>query len=493
AMYESVTIENTDTPIILPADTLKPAGAIMGNVKLAMGGDPENVYILVFGILRFATVDSEGNFYLDDLAEGSYDLRIVSSDENYGYMGFHLSVGTGDTTYLNNIELPFIGTPMIKNLAIEVDTMKQIVYLSWDEIDTSLILGYNVYRSVNNGEYKKYNTDPLIDTEFADSLISAEKSYSYRVTLVRKDSTENAKSHGLSAQFDTYFPKVDTFFLQNFPVKAGKRHNPHIIISAGGFFYVAQESHVNQLDSNFNIIRTLSDTSMKIPLDLASDTDGRIYIADIYNENIQKIFVFNQNGILEKKYNLIDTSECDHVIGINASLFTIDNAGRMVFVSALKDSIYVCDTSGSIIRGWGGFGDGTGRGDNCGISFIATDSSGNIFAYEFDKRIRIFNPNGVFLREINTKECILRYTYNDYIGPLSYITGMAFEPQTSRIFASHADGLCVFEPDGELITNYATGVVEQIITKGQYVYILENVSMNNILVARIIKMKNTLL
>ena len=145
-------------------------------------------------VFEFATVDSEGFFCLDDLAEGNYDLRIVSSDKNYGYLGTNISVTAGDTTNLGNVELPFVGTPEIRNLTIEIDTLKQIVNLYWDVIDTSLILGFNVYRSVNNGDYIKYNELPLVEPEFHDSVLFPNRSYSYRVSMVKKDSTESVKS-----------------------------------------------------------------------------------------------------------------------------------------------------------------------------------------------------------------------------------------------------------------------------------------------------------
>jgi hypothetical protein len=152
SLYDSVSVESSDTSIVLPDDTLKPAGAIDGTISLPLGGNPQDVYVLAFGVLRFTTVDSGGSFCLSDLAEGNYDLRIVSTDANYGFLGMHISVTSGDTTHLDNIKLPFIGTPEIKNLTMQIDTLKQIVKLSWDKIDTSLIIGYNLYRRPTNSK-----------------------------------------------------------------------------------------------------------------------------------------------------------------------------------------------------------------------------------------------------------------------------------------------------------------------------------------------------
>lgn len=498
ALYDSVAVESPDTSIILPDDTLKPAGAIKGSINLSSGINPEEVFILVFGVLRFATVDSEGVFCLADLAEGSYDLRIVSSNKNYGYIGTNISVTAGDTTYMNNNELPFIGTPEIKNLIMEIDTLKQIVNLYWDEVDTSLIIGFNVYRSYNNGDYIKYNELPLIDPEFHDSIIFPNRSYSYRVSVVKKDSTESAKSRALTGHNISMFSIFDTLYLDNYPQTVGKRHNPNSMIAADGSFYVADGKLIKQFDTSFNLIRTLSDTSLNNPIDLATGTDGRVYVADVHGEYLHKILVFDNNGVVVRKYNFVGSPDTAFSLGIGASLFSVDNKERLIIVSARKDSIYICDTSGSIIRSWGGFGDGSGTSDDCGITAITTDINGNIYAYEFENGIKVFDSNGVSIKVINTREITILYdaggvnSLDALKAPMYFATGMSIEPQSGRIFISHAGGFCVLEPNGQLLTNYSRTIVpQQVLVIGSYVYGMDQ-AWTNRYIGRIFKMKNDL-
>lgn len=494
ALYDSVAVENPDSSIILPDDTLKPAGAVKGTINLSSGGNPEDVYVLVFGVLRFATVDSEGFFCLDDLAEGNYDLRIVSSDKNYGYLGTNISVTAGDTTNLGNVELPFVGTPEIRNLTIEIDTLKQIVNLYWDVIDTSLILGFNVYRSVNNGDYIKYNELPLVEPEIHDSVLFPNRSYSYRVSMVKKDSTESVKSGVVFAQNISIFSLLDTLYLDEYPKIAGKRHGPSCMIAADESFYVVDGKLIRQFDTSFNLIRTLSDTSLNNPLDLATGTDGRLYVADVYSEYIHKILVFDNNGMVIRKYNFVGSPDTTFSLGIGASLFSVDNKDRLILVSSRKDSIYICDTSGSIIRSWGRFG--TGISDDCGITAIATDENGNIYAYEFERGIKVFDSNGVSIRVINTKDIMILYdgghpnSLDVLKSPMSFIMGMSIEPQSGRIFAAHAGGFCVLESNGQLLTNYSRTIVpQQVIIIGNYIYAMDQ-SWTNKYVSRIFKMKN---
>lgn len=147
-------------------------------------------------------------------------------------------------------------------------------------------------------------------------------------------------------------------------------------------------------------------------------------------------------------------------LGIGASLFSVDNKERIILVSAKKDSIYICDTSSSIIRSWGGFGDGSGVSDNCGITAIATDINGNIYTYDFEKEIKVFDSNGVSIKVINTREITILYdggqvnSLDALKAPIYYATGMSIEPQSGRIFVSHCGGFCVLESNGQLLTNY---------------------------------------
>lgn len=217
AVYETVIVENYDTTISLPADTLKPAGAIAGHIRLPEGGELNKIYVLVFGVQKFAMVNNSGNFFIDNLAEGTYSLRIISSLADYGVIDTPMiSVVSGNNTDLGTIELPFTGTPLLKNISIDYDTLKNVVSLSWDQLDTSQILGVNVSRRTeydlidslklsycgyelisDNKIYTKLNKSPLREPFYHDSTAVQNRIYAYRLSVIRKDTTETVKSHVL--------------------------------------------------------------------------------------------------------------------------------------------------------------------------------------------------------------------------------------------------------------------------------------------------------
>jgi hypothetical protein len=171
---DSISITMHIESISLPKDTLKPVGAIKGAIKLSGGGDPTNVYVLAFGIDRFARVKSDGSFVFYPLARGSYSLRIISTLQDYGILDTSsVKVTPGDTTNLGTLHLPYSGIPVPSNIEFSIiDTIygsMRAVTIRWSAMDTAVIKGYVLY---SNDIYpsQNWNTSYLIqDTFFIDT------------------------------------------------------------------------------------------------------------------------------------------------------------------------------------------------------------------------------------------------------------------------------------------------------------------------------------
>lgn len=194
ALIDSIRVTNQDSTIIV-SDTLKPAGAIKGIVFLSQGGDQRKVFILAFGIDRFARVETDGSFRFTNLAEGSYDLRLISSLDDYGVRDTNgISVHAGDTTDLDTLALPFEGIPSPDTFSILYDTLNQTVILSWSPCDTGLIDGYNVYRAVKGNNFTLITETPLPETavSFIDATVQVETVYEYRITSRNSAGEESA-------------------------------------------------------------------------------------------------------------------------------------------------------------------------------------------------------------------------------------------------------------------------------------------------------------
>jgi alpha-tubulin suppressor-like RCC1 family protein len=193
-LIDSIKVKNPDSTKNLGADTLLPAGVVKGVIKLTEGGDPRKVFVLAFGLDRFALPDANGNFTFPMLAKGKYSLRFLPSLENYGVLDTAgVSVKSADTTNLDTIVLPFKGIPSPKNLVISYDTLKQTVILNWVKADTSLISGYNIYRSDNKQNFQRISQTPMpkTTTVYYDSNVIVGGVYEYRAVSLNASGNES--------------------------------------------------------------------------------------------------------------------------------------------------------------------------------------------------------------------------------------------------------------------------------------------------------------
>jgi formylglycine-generating enzyme required for sulfatase activity len=200
-LIDSVHITDPDSTKTISPDTLKPAGAIKGMVYLSEGGDPRKVFVLAFGIDRFARVNADGTFMFKGLAEGSYDLRIIALLNDYGVVDtFGIPVRTADTTDIDTIRLSYLGIPSPRNLLIRYDTLQEVVLLSWMPADTSRIDGYNIYRANKGQNFTLLTQTPLLKTAvaFSDATVVVGQTYEYRV-VSRKSSGEESQLMDVTA------------------------------------------------------------------------------------------------------------------------------------------------------------------------------------------------------------------------------------------------------------------------------------------------------
>ncbi|MBN1760819.1 MAG: hypothetical protein JW863_20995 [Chitinispirillaceae bacterium] len=198
-LIDSVHVTDPDSTVVVE-DTLKPAGSITGTIYLSEGGDVRKVFILAFGINRFATPNTDGQFSFDSLAEGKYDLRIISSLDDYAVLDtFGVPVVSEEVTDLDTLRIPFTGIPTPENLTVFYDTLTNSVTLSWETADPSLVQGYNVLRREGtSGQYTAVNAAFVPDTFFTDTPENGlEKGVTYQYIIRATDADEN---EGLNSQ-----------------------------------------------------------------------------------------------------------------------------------------------------------------------------------------------------------------------------------------------------------------------------------------------------
>jgi hypothetical protein len=387
ALIDSVAVKTKTTTDTLAPDTLKPAGALKGVIKLSEGGDPRKVFVLAFGIDRFARVNADGSFKFSNLAEAKYDLRLISSLDNYGVLDTNaIPVISADTTNLDTISLPFTGIPTPKNVTIAYDTLKQIVTLNWNKADPTLVTGYYVYRRNvdSNTVLTRINTSPITDTLYRDSTGIQDQTYEYRVSAIDKNATEGTKSAGVSIIIAVPFTFSFSFGSQG---TTGSFINQHgICFGHDSLILIAdkQNSMIKVFDTAGVFLYQFSDSSQV--WDIAVSDSGYVFTTDV---DFSRIKEFDLQGHFLKSWEIPTTRE-----GNNAHITVFDTILYVTYVYSSEVTLYSThgDSLGGFILPTAVNGFGYGGWD------ITTDSKGQIFIPVNDT-VFIYNKQGVLLKQ----------------------------------------------------------------------------------------------
>ena len=200
AYQDSITTIKGDT-VKPPPDTLKPAGTIQGIIQMQPGDDPRTVFILFMGTHTFTMpVDIAGNFTTDNMAAGTYSVRIITTTPNYKVLDTNLSVIAGTVNVLPApIVLQYTGIPVPTGLKITYDTMKQIVTLIWNKpINGRIVQSYTIYRKLSDSANFVNIKGGVTDTTYNDSTGVQDMTYEYRVAVVDTNASEGTKSAAVS-------------------------------------------------------------------------------------------------------------------------------------------------------------------------------------------------------------------------------------------------------------------------------------------------------
>jgi hypothetical protein len=211
---DSVTIVKKDTDLTLASATLEPMGAIKGSVALSQGGNVQQVYVLAFGIDRFAKVNADGSFLFTELAGGLYTLRVISGIPDFSTLDTgNIAVHAAETTDVKTLKLSYRSVLTPQNLNAVFDTMGQVVKLMWNRLDSSLVKGYKIYRlnKTQNSAIPFLDSTLVNDTIFVDSQGIQDQRYEYRIAAINKNNQEGQKSDGVQIKIESYLT-LDTVF-----------------------------------------------------------------------------------------------------------------------------------------------------------------------------------------------------------------------------------------------------------------------------------------
>lgn len=199
-------------------DTLRPGGGLKGVVQHQNGDNHKGIFLLFMGTERYAsTIDSAGNFLVDNLAEGDYSLKLLSELENYESQTITVSVLSGIVSVIKDtLILAYTGIPTPQGLKATFDTQMQQTQLTWEAIQSDKLKEYYVFRSLWNSSSDFQLIGTACSTSFIDPIPFSGGShnghYEYRVQAVSECGLSGKYSKSITVDINSIFETTPLFF-----------------------------------------------------------------------------------------------------------------------------------------------------------------------------------------------------------------------------------------------------------------------------------------
>lgn len=294
AFHDSITIKN-HTPQSKVIDTLKKVGSVKGVVNLKEEHDNREIYIIIKGTNRYIQpYDSIGNFNLDSLAEGSYDLSFITTYNNYN--SFDTTVNIHSNTFdtlSDTIKLDFVGLPIPSNINKTYYKKLQRGLINWSPVIASNLAGYQVSRK-SNEDLSKFEVigNLITDTFFIDQTenynVLQGNTYIYRVCAIDSLGLSGKFSDTCKINYESAFTNINTLYLHNLNIS---KLGGLVSDQQGTIFAVCSDtSLLYEVDErSFKITNTYNLPDNCLPYDITIMDDNTLMIAgDVGTYNIDR-------------------------------------------------------------------------------------------------------------------------------------------------------------------------------------------------------------
>ena len=189
-----------------------------------------------------------------------------------------------------------------------------------------------------------------------------------------------------------------------------------VAVDSSGNVYVADifNNRIQKFDSSGNFLLKwgaygFGDGQFRDPTDVAVDSSGNVYVVDRNNTRIHK---FDSSGNFILKFGSCPAdSKCDEDGQLHIpNGLAVDSSGNVYVADTNNHRIQKFDSSGNFLFKWGAYGgeggvtsNGSGDGQFSAPQDVAVDGSGNVYVAESgNNRIQKFDSSGNFLLKWGT-------------------------------------------------------------------------------------------
>jgi DNA-binding beta-propeller fold protein YncE len=170
---------------------------------------------------------------------------------------------------------------------------------------------------------------------------------------------------------DAWNNRIQKFHLSN-PCTAGTTQ------VVPGVCFVTKWGSLGSADGQFNV-----------PIGIALDSSGNVYVADVFNHRIQK---FTNDGTFIRSWGSAGSGNGQFLYPSDVA---VDSSGNVYVADEANNRTQKFGSDGHFIRAWGT--KGTGNGEFNMPQGVAVDSSGNVFVSDsLNGRVQKFSNTGSF-------------------------------------------------------------------------------------------------
>ncbi len=249
-----------------------------------------------------------------------------------------------------------------------------------------------------------------------------------------------------------------------------------VTVDSDGNVYVADayNERIQKFTSSGNFLTkwgTCDPDEFSFPYGVAVDSDGNVYVSDGVNKRIRK---FTSSGTLITEWG---TGEYSYPLGI-----AVDSEGNVYVSDTGNHRIQKFTNEGEYILQWGGTY-GSGNGEFKSPRHVAVDSESNVYVSDsYNNRIQKFTSSGTFLTKWGTEgagDGQFKFPQGIAVDSLDYIYVvehdgyrvqvfgfLSLESLRSRVEQFYSEGLIDYPDVKDSLIDKLNAVIEKI-DKGQ--------------------------